>query len=131
MPVWACTRPFHSPPLPRHTSQALWKVNAPYTAPITGALSGFGLVNFTYPGDSRALYDRTSPFSLKRGYSLVNLRLGVTTRTGWEGAIFVSNLLNKIGETDLPTAIAADLPNTRRYAITQPRTIGVSVSYKY
>ena len=104
---------------------------ADYTVPITRALSGFGLLNVNYTGDSHALYDRTSPFYLKKGYSLVNLRFGVTTRNGWEAAIYVSNLLNKIGETDLPTAIAADLPNTRRLAINQPRTIGVSLRMHY
>ena len=99
--------------------------------PINSRLSGFGLVNFNYTGNSHALYDRTSPFYLKKGYSLVNLRLGVTTRSGWEAALYVSNLLDKIGETDLPTAISADLPNTRRYAINQPRTVGISLRMQY
>ena len=104
---------------------------ADYTVPITSKLSGFGLVNFNYTGNSDALYDRTSPFYLKKGYTLVNLRLGVTTRSGWEAALYCSNLLNKIGETDLPTAISADLPTTRRYAINQPRTVGISLRMQY
>ena len=104
---------------------------AEYTTPLSPHLSGFGLVNFNYTGDSHALYDRTSPFFLKKGYTLVNMRVGVTTRSGWEAAVYVSNLLNKIGETDLPTAIAADLPTTRRYAINQPRTVGLSLNLRY
>ena len=104
---------------------------ADYTQRLTDLYSGFGLVNATYTSDSRALYDTTSPFYLKKGYTLVNVRVGVDRGKAWEAAVYVDNLLNKIGETDLPTAIAADLPNTRRYAITQPRTVGVSVSYKY
>lgn len=104
---------------------------ADYTVRMNERFSAFGLINANYIGDSRALYDTTSPFYLKKGYTLVNLRLGVDRSAAWEAALFVQNLLDKIGETDLPTAIAADLPNTRRYAITQPRTVGVSVSYKY
>ena len=102
-----------------------------YTRRLNDDFSGFALLNATYTSDSDALYDRTSPFYLKKGYTLVNLRLGVDRGAQWEAALFVTNLLDKIGETDLPTAIAADLPTTRRYAITQPRTVGVSLSYKY
>ena len=88
-------------------------------------------MNATYVGDSDALYDRTSPFYLKKGFSLVNLRFGVDQGARWEAALFLNNVFNTIGETDLPTAIAADLPTTRRFAITQPRTGGVSVNYRY
>jgi iron complex outermembrane receptor protein len=105
--------------------------SADYTVPINDAYSGFGLVGFTYTGDSIALYDKTSPFSPKKGYTLVNLKVGVDQGSRWEAALFVDNLFNTIGETDLPTALAADLPTTRRYAITQPRTIGLSVNFKY
>ena len=105
--------------------------SAEYTRRIDDEYSGFGLLNATYTSDSDALYDRTSPFYLKKGYTLVSARLGVDRGAHWAAAIYCNHLLNKIGETDLPTAIAADLPTTRRYAITQPRTVGVSVNYKY
>jgi outer membrane receptor protein involved in Fe transport len=104
---------------------------AEYRRRLTNELTGFGLVSVTYTGDSNALYDRTSPFYLKKGFTLVNLKLGVDHLSQWETALFVDNLFDKIGETDLPTAISADLPTTRRFAVTQPRTIGVSLSYKY
>jgi iron complex outermembrane receptor protein len=104
---------------------------AEYSQPLTPTLSGFGLANVTYTGDSHALYDRTSPYYLKKGYTLVNLRIGVTTRSGWEAALYASNLLNTIGETDLPTAISADLPTTRRYAVNIPRTVGLSMNLHY
>ena len=104
---------------------------AEYTRPINDVFSGFGLVNATYTSNSNALYDQTSPFYLKKGYTLVNLRFGIDKGSQWEFAAFLDNIFDKIGETDLPTAIAADLPTTRRFAITQPRTGGISVSYKY
>jgi outer membrane receptor protein involved in Fe transport len=104
---------------------------AEYTVPLSNDLSGFGLVNLTYTSNSIALSDPTSPFYLKKGYTLVNLRTGVDKLGAWEVALFVNNLFDKIGETDLPTAISADLPTTRRYAVTQPRTVGMSLSYKY
>jgi iron complex outermembrane receptor protein len=40
-------------------------------------------------------------------------------------------VFDKIGETDLPTAISADLPTTRRIAVTTPRTTGVMLSYAF
>lgn len=49
----------------------------------------------------------------------------------WEAALYVNNLFNKAGETDLPTAISADLPTTRRVALTQPRTMGVTLGYHF
>ena len=105
--------------------------SAEYSRPINDLYSAFGLLSATYTSDSDALYDRTSPFYLKKGYTLVSARLGVDRGRNWEAALFINNLFNKIGETDLPTAIAADLPTTRRFAITQPRTIGLSVSYRH
>jgi outer membrane receptor protein involved in Fe transport len=104
---------------------------AEYTVQINQSLSGFALINGNFISDSHALYDKTSPFYLKKGFGLVNLKVGVDHGSQWEAALFVNNLLNKIGETDLPTAISADLPTTRRFAINQPLTAGVSLHYKY
>jgi len=104
---------------------------AEYTVEINQSLSGFALVNGNFISDSHALYDKTSPYYLKKGFGLVNLKVGVDHGSQWEAALFINNVLNKIGETDLPTAISADLPTTRRFAINQPLTAGVSLHYKY
>ncbi len=104
---------------------------AEYTVELNDSLSGFALINGNFISDSHALYDKTSPYYLKKGFGLVNLKVGVDHGSQWEAAVFVNNLLNKIGETDLPTAISADLPTTRRFAINQPLTAGVSLHYKY
>ena len=44
---------------------------------------------------------------------------------------YVANVFDKRGETDLPVAISADLPSTRRVAINQPRTIGFTIGYSF
>jgi len=48
-----------------------------------------------------------------------------------EGIDFVDNVFDKIGETALPVAIAADLPTTRRIAVNTPRTVGVTFDYRF
>jgi hypothetical protein len=40
-------------------------------------------------------------------------------------------VFDKIGETALPVAIAADLPTTRRIAVNTPRTVGVTFDYRF
>lgn len=39
--------------------------------------------------------------------------------------------VDKQGATDLPVAISADLPTTRRLALNQPRTIGATLGYRF
>jgi len=45
--------------------------------------------------------------------------------------LYLDNVFNKIGETALPVAIAADLPTARRIAVNTPRTVGVSLQYQF
>ena len=66
------------------------------------------------------------------GYNITaNFGSATSKGTGWEAAVYVSNLLNTIGETDLPAAVPADLATTRRYTVNQPRTVGLSLNLKY
>jgi iron complex outermembrane receptor protein len=113
--------------VPRWTASG----TAEYTHRITDMYDGFGSLNATYTSNSLALYDRTSPFYLKKGFTVVNARIGIEYGPRWEASVFVDNLLNKIGETDLPSAISADLPTTRRYAVNQPRTVGAALTFRY
>ncbi|MDR3511801.1 MAG: TonB-dependent receptor [Caulobacteraceae bacterium] len=110
-----------------------WNVSgsAEYTVPLRDDYSAFGRVDVGYISSSHALYDRSSPFYLRKGYTITNLKVGIDSGSTWEAALFVDNVFDVIGETGLPAAISADLPDTRREAITTPRTVGVSVSYKY
>lgn len=105
--------------------------SAEYTMRLWNDLPAFARVDYTFTGQANSLYDRTSPFAKRAAYSLTNLKFGVDAGEHWRTTFFVDNVFNKIGQTDLPTAISADLPTTRRYAITRPRTIGLTVSYGY
>lgn len=104
---------------------------AEYGWPLTQRLAAYGRVDITYTGTANALYDRGSPFYQRGGFTLVNLKFGLSpsAKAGkWSVTFFIDNLLNKIGETGLPAAISADLPTTRRIAIDRPRTTGVTLS---
>jgi len=106
-------------------------VSGQYERPLIENLSGFFRVDFTDRAGANALYDRTSPFYHYDGFALTNLRLGVDRTGHWKAAMFLDNAFNKIGETALPVAIAADLPTTRRIAINTPRTVGLTFDYKF
>ena len=104
---------------------------AEYGWPLSAGLGAYGRVDVTYTGTANALYDRSSPFYQRGGFTLVNLKFGLTPSAKadkWSLTFFIDNLLNKIGETGLPAAISADLPTTRRIAIDRPRTAGVTLS---
>ena len=111
-----------------------WTVNAgaEYRDHINPSFDGFARVDFSYLGPANFLYDTTSPFYRRAGFSIFNMRFGLNPAHGpWEAALYVNNLFDKAGETDLPTAISADLPTTRRVALNQPRTVGVTLGYHF
>ena len=111
-----------------------WTANAAaeYRDHVGETYDGFVRVDFSYLGPANFLYDTTSPFYRRNGFSIFNARVGLNPAKGpWEAALYVNNLFNKAGETDLPTAISADLPTTRRVALTQPRTMGVTLGYHF
>lgn len=111
-----------------------WTVNASaeYHDDIGDSLKGFARLDYSYVGPANFLYDRTSPFYRRAGFSVFNTRIGLDpVNAPWEAALFVTNIFDKRGATDLPVAISADLPTTRRIALNQPRTIGVNLGYRF
>jgi len=111
-----------------------WTVSASaeYHDQLTAMLKGFARLDYSYIGPANFLYDTTSPFYRRAGFSIFNMRLGVDPVQGpWEASLYVNNLFDKQGATDLPVAISADLPTTRRVALNQPRTVGVAVGYRF
>jgi outer membrane receptor protein involved in Fe transport len=111
-----------------------WTANgsAEYHDRVTAALNGFARLDYSYLGPASFLYDMTSPFHRRAGFSIFNARVGVDPVEGpWEVALYLNNIFDKQGATDLPVAISADLPTTRRMALNQPRTVGVSVGYRF
>jgi outer membrane receptor protein involved in Fe transport len=103
-----------------------------YRRRLSDTLKGFGRLDYSYVGPANFLYDRTSPFYRRPGFSIFNTRIGINPANGpWDASLFVNNLFDKRGETDLPVAISADLPTTRRIALNQPRTIGLNFGYHF
>ncbi|WP_233839928.1 TonB-dependent receptor [Dyella sp. 2HG41-7] len=105
--------------------------SAEYRHPVSGNYDGFLRADVSYVGRENFLYDQASPFYQRGGFTTTNIRAGVQGYNGWDVSLYATNLFNKRGETDLPVAISADLPTTRRMAINQPRTIGMTVQYQY
>jgi outer membrane receptor protein involved in Fe transport len=106
-------------------------ISGEYERAMFGNTSGFARIDFTDRDGANALYDRTSPFYHYDGFGLMNLRIGLETKAAWKASLYLDNAFNKIGETALPVAIAADLPTTRRLAVNTPRTVGVSLQYQF
>lgn len=102
-----------------------------YRFPVNDAYEGFVRGDVSFIGNATFLYDRTSPFYRRGGYAVTNLRAGLRGGNGLDWSVYVTNVFDKRGETDLPVAISADLPTTRRVAINQPRTIGFTVGYSF
>lgn len=105
--------------------------SAEYRRTVNAEYDGFLRADISYVGDETFLYDRTSPFYRRGGFATTNVRVGVQGHNGIDVSLYATNLFDKRGETDLPVAISADLPTTRRVAINQPRTIGVTVQYQF
>mgnify|MGYP001035096551 FL=1 len=104
---------------------------AEYRHRVNVQYDGFMRADLSYVGNSNFLYDRDSPFYRRGGFATTNVRMGVEGRNGFDISLYATNLFDKRGETDLPVAISADLPTTRRVALNQPRTIGVTLQYQY
>jgi hypothetical protein len=86
--------------------------------------------DFSAISHADANYNAQSIYYNVAGYSLLNLRLGVT-RDSWQGGFFLNNALNKAAETELPLSNGIDLPTQRRISLNRPRTIGIDVRYDY
>jgi outer membrane receptor protein involved in Fe transport len=111
-----------------------WTVNgsAEYRDQISASYKGFARLDYSYLGPADFLYDRTSPFYHRAGFSIFNARIGVEpVGSPWEASIYINNMFDKAGATDLPVAISADLPTTRRVALNQPRTVGLTFGYHF
>lgn len=113
--------------VPRFTGS----LSAEFRRRVNAEYMGFVRADIGFIGNATFLYDRTSPFYRRGGFATTNIRVGVEGNSGFDVALYATNLFDKRGETDLPVAISADLPTTRRVALNQPRTVGVTVQYHY
>jgi iron complex outermembrane recepter protein len=104
--------------------------SAEYDRPISDTTSGYVRADFSSTSHVNANYNTQSIYYNVAGYSLLNLRFGLT-RNAWQGGLFVSNALDKHAETELPLANGVDLPTQRRIAMNRPRTIGIDIRFDH
>jgi iron complex outermembrane receptor protein len=110
--------------VPKWTASLL----AEYTRP-TEFGTAFVRGQYSYTGQSVSY--ATDPDGIPRGsYSLVNLRLGITTGP-WEAELFAKNLLDvRANLGDEQSEISA-LEGRARYLIAQPRTVGIEIKHSF
>ena len=102
--------------------------SAEYGHALSASTSGYVRADFSSTSHVNANYNAQSIYYNVAGYSLLNLRVGLT-RNSWTGGFFINNALDKPAETELPLANGIDLPTQRRIAMNRPRTIGIDIRF--
>jgi len=104
-------------------------VSTDYEQPVSANLVGFLSGSYSYASKVLAEYDRESQWRTRRGYDIVNVRIGV--RDGddrWRVALFADNLFNTHATVgNLISSTGADIPTTRAISVNRPRTIGINL----
>ena len=111
--------------------------NLSYERHVSARWSGFGRVDFSHVGESfsynNAIANPVTGLAepLRRGaYSLTDLRAGLRNDQ-WEFTAFVKNLTNERANLSDVILIGATIPGQPRFEISQPRTIGVEMRWKF
>jgi iron complex outermembrane receptor protein len=102
-------------------------VSAAYRHTLTDQLALTARVDNTYTG-SRT--DETYSINQLPSYDLTNVRGGVDGGR-WSAVLFVNNLVDKRALLNNITQDAVNLPTYNRVAISQPRTVGIDMNYKF
>lgn len=106
-----------------------WTANTTlqFATPINDRYTFIARANNSYVG---SMLDLTYALNTVPSYDLIDLRAGVRT-TQWTATLFMSNVANKrayLGDTG---ALSANVPIFNRVTVSQPRTIGVDLTFKY
>jgi outer membrane receptor protein involved in Fe transport len=108
-----------------------WTANSRYEKPLKDSLHWYGQYDAEHKGDMwndlQAAGENSLPRVLQPGYTVMNVRLGLTeTERHWMTELYVTNLTNKNaviytneGNFDL------------RYTRNEPRVFGLRVSYRW
>jgi iron complex outermembrane recepter protein len=108
-----------------------WSGNIRYEAPIKDALHWYSQYDISHKGDMfnnlQASGSNGLPYVLQPGYSIMNVRFGLTQADeGWTTELYITNLANKNaviytneGNFDL------------RQTVNEPRVFGVRLSYRF
>jgi iron complex outermembrane recepter protein len=109
-----------------------WSWNARYEHPVGKDLNGYGQFDMAHKGDMWNDLNLNSTFTglprqLQPGYTIMNLRFGLTPAGGhWLAELYVTNLTNKnaivysnTGNYDL------------RWTVNEPRVYGLRLNYRF
>jgi len=98
-----------------------------YRHSLTDALAVTSRIDTTYVGNrtDETFYVNTLP-----SYTLTNVRAGFEGAR-WSAALFVNNVADKRAELNDITQDAINLPTYNRVAVSQPRTAGIDLNYRF
>ncbi|HEX4152926.1 MAG TPA: TonB-dependent receptor [Steroidobacteraceae bacterium] len=102
-------------------------VSAAYRHPMTDRLALTARADSTYTG-SRT--DATYSINQLPSYDLTNLRAGVDGGR-WSAVLFVNNVTDKRALLNNIVQDAENIPTYNRVAVSQPRTAGIDVNYRF
>jgi iron complex outermembrane recepter protein len=109
-------------------------LSADYQFPLTGSLDGFLGATFRYVGDRDPDFQSSAPAGYVRprlaAYHTFDLRAGVQ-HEGVEFDVFVKNLNNSGGLTNLRSGAIDGVSLPLYAAVVQPRTVGVALIAKF
>ena len=98
-----------------------------YRHSLTDQLTFTARADNTYTG-SRT--DETYSVNTLSPYDLTNARAGVEGDR-WSAVLFVNNLADKRAQLNNITQDAVNMPTYNRVAVSQPRTVGIDLNYKF
>jgi hypothetical protein len=98
-----------------------------YRHSLTDQLTFTARADNTYTG-SRT--DETYSVNTLSPYDLTNARAGVEG-DHWSAVLFVNNLADKRAQLNNITQDAVNMPTYNRVAVSQPRTVGIDLNYKF
>lgn len=109
-------------------------LSADYDFPISDEISGFAGGNYQYQGARIMDFVSGAPPNFVRpampSYNTVNLRAGLI-RGGFTGELYVKNAGNSYGINHLVSEVQDGYSAPLGASVLQPRTFGVSLSYKF
>ena len=98
-----------------------------YRHSLTDQLTFTARADNTYTGGRT---DETYSINTLSPYDLTNARAGVEGDR-WSAVLFVNNLADKRAKLNNITQDAVNMPTYNRVAVSQPRTVGIDLSYKF
>ena len=111
--------------MPRYTMSSSLK----YTKPLADGLDLTARLDATRIGpmwDFAYYYEQLAAYTLLRG------RIGLFRDKRWSGSLFVDNIANKHAITTINnTGYSISIPSLTRGSVTQPRTAGLDVQFRF